>query len=116
MSEATQWKKSSRCANGTCVLVRRRTPTSLVVQMRDSKDGNDGPLVEMWLLDWNLLVEGMKAGAVCPRAGSFMVRRVGNRWFAYDSLEPGVELGFTDEEWREFVEAVRRGEFDMISA
>lgn len=111
--------KSSRCGNGACVEVMLDGDRVLV---RDSKLGNDSPVIRYALRDWQrLIVERVKAGidptglyepyeidAEVPAGG------VALAWLAADpTTDVLAVLTFTRAEWDAFLAGVEDGDFDF---
>ena len=57
-TEHTQWQRSSRCGNSSCVEVAKVDDQFLV---RDSKDP-DGPTLSFTAEEWVAFVEGVEGG------------------------------------------------------
>lgn len=58
MSQAWDWRKSTRCESGMCVEVGRDGRDILV---RDGKNP-DGPVLRFSAEEWRVFAAGMKAG------------------------------------------------------
>ncbi len=53
------WNKSSFCATNGCVEVRADGDG---VQVRDSKQGANGPVLDFTAAEWTAFTEGVRAG------------------------------------------------------
>jgi Domain of unknown function (DUF397) len=61
----TEWKKSSYSAHaGNCVEVAELSRGK--VGVRDSKNGNDGPVLTVTLLEWKFFLALARAGEFDP--------------------------------------------------
>lgn len=56
---------------------------------------------------------GYKRSSFCESAGCVEWQQVAGIIYVRDSENPGVVLRFWREEWREFVQGVKAGEFDV---
>lgn len=99
----------SSCGNGDCVEVARDGDQVLV---RDSKLGDDSPVLRYSLSRWVSFLAAIVGGELPHSAfeqpdGSVDLAR------GFASAGDMVRLGFTREEWDAFVEGVEKGEFDL---
>lgn len=59
----SRWVKSSFCGPGSCVEVHAG---AVSVQVRDSKLGQDSPVLTFSLEEWEAFLRGVKAGEFSP--------------------------------------------------
>lgn len=55
----TDWHKSTRSANGSCVEARQLAG---VIEVRDTKDGGTGPVLAFTADEWTAFIGGVKDG------------------------------------------------------
>lgn len=99
------WKKSTKSgAAGHCVEVRA---VGSDVQIRDSKAGEQGPVITVTDKQWEEFILQVPQGF----SGPLQATSIGDHVISLHGS--GVELTFTGAEWDAFVDGVRRGEFDL---
>lgn len=120
------WRRSSRCEAGFCLevagpfrksthssdtwnCVEARRPLAGVVLVRDSKLGDDSPVLEWTVGEWTAFLSLIVTGVTPPivtvlPSGGVELRGAWRR---------GGPLTFTEGEWAAFVLGVRDGEFDV---
>jgi len=59
MSEDTAWVKATASNQGTCVEMRRHGD---VIEVRDTKDHGDGPVLRFTPSEWAAWLHGAKTG------------------------------------------------------
>jgi hypothetical protein len=106
------WRKSSFSDTpNSCVEVRHESD---VVYVRDSKLGDDSPVLRFAAASWLVLTDAI----VAPRDGDPW--KIVHRSIAYEpdghvllsTSDRSPELRFDADEWKAFVYGVRAGEFD----
>lgn len=108
------WKKSTRSnPSGNCVEVRRSGSGALVL-IRDTKLGEDSPVFDFPVEDFQNFVKEIKEGMALPQSRWIEVYPRGTDMVISDRRQPfGDKLVFTPDEWKAFVGGVEDGEFDL---
>lgn len=108
------WKRSTRCSSNGCVEVSRQDGKVLV---RDSKKGEDSPVLEFTPSGWRVFV-----AVALEFVPGHAVRASGMIVSSLDGVEQDVcvldeqslrHLHLTTEEWDAFVAGAKAGEFDV---
>jgi hypothetical protein len=110
------WTSSSLCAGGDCVQVRHDDD---VVYVRDSKLGDDSPVLRFAVESWWVLTDAIVTAKDEDKDGRVWMH-VRHRSVAYEPdghvvLSTSVRsprLRFTEDEWKAFVFGVQVKEFD----
>ncbi len=101
------WTRSTRCSSGSCVEVYHQDGLILV---RDSKRGEQSPVIEYTADDWGHLVESFLANPLRTPGIGCRTLAAGGGWVW---TKGGVALEFTDEEMQKFGDGLRAGEFSV---
>lgn len=108
-----RWIKALACNNGECIEVGLHAGH---VWVRDSKLGDDSPVLKVPAEDWSAFLEAVKGGYLCWPGGRVHYSHVGvdvwDMWLTSDS-ETGLQ--FTDREMDAFVKGVHAKEFDLTA-
>lgn len=109
------WKKSTRSGPNCDNCVEAREANGLI-EIRDTKLGEASPVFSVSKSDWETFLGEIKQGITCPTGGVLdtWVEGAGMTMKSFDAQ--GVELNFTGDEWKAFVEGVKAAEFDLQPA
>lgn len=122
-----QWV-TGRCSTGGCVEVQWRTACVQVgcvqvghdelrdvVLVRDSKLGDQSPVIEYSPQWWQARCDGMRtmANRTDSYADAWLPSGVHRVHDHYEWRKGGVTLTFTPDEWDAFTEGVNSGTFDL---
>ncbi|MFB4280817.1 DUF397 domain-containing protein [Nonomuraea sp. MTCD27] len=112
-TEKTAWRKSSFC-NGAAACVEVSPLPDGGVAVRDSKLGDDSPVLRVPAADWTAFVEAVKYGLLGALGGLVMCRRVGeNAWSVWLASDVETALDFTEGEMSSFWKGIQDDEFDL---
>ncbi len=105
---ARGWFKSSfSTASGDCVEVRFDGD---VVQVRDTKDQGDGPVIVLEAARWDDFLRRLLSGSI-DADSALAVLAAPNGGTILRARDTGAALRYTRGEWEMFMRGVRAGEF-----
>lgn len=109
------WQRPVRCGSGACVEVRF---VGGHVQVRDSKLGDESPVLEYTVEWWIMRCQAMQGAMI--HGGGWLPGGVRRRTVPGGSVvewaRAGKTLTFTEEEWAAFEAAVAAGEYTAIGS
>jgi hypothetical protein len=107
-----KWVTSSRCNNGHCVSVACADGE---VWVRDSKLGDDSPILRIPVPSWWSFLAAVKTGQVLTYRGVLWVAELDAGWLMWLRDEPDVTLSFDRAEVAAFAAGVEAGEFEVAA-